>query len=170
MSDEEIVLIVDERNQVVGSAPRRVMRAQGLTHRATYILVFNSRGRIFVQQRTRTKDIYPGYYDVAAGGVVQAGEGYEVSALRELEEELGIRGKPLQRHFDFFYQSHDNRVWGRVFSCRHDGPFVLQKEEVASGEFMDPFEVIEHNRGRPFTPDSQYVLERYLKEHGKVRK
>ncbi|MBI1787012.1 MAG: NUDIX hydrolase, partial [Acidobacteria bacterium] len=39
----EIVTIVDERNRVVGSAPRPEMRARRLPHRATYILVFNSR-------------------------------------------------------------------------------------------------------------------------------
>ncbi|MEN8760379.1 MAG: NUDIX domain-containing protein, partial [Desulfobacterales bacterium] len=86
---EEIVTIVDEENRVVGAAPRSRMRGDGLPHRATYILVFNDEGEIFVQKRTTGKDIYPGYYDVATGGVVLAGESYDDAAMRELAEELG---------------------------------------------------------------------------------
>ena len=112
---EEIVTIVDEKNRVVGAAPRSRMRADGLPHRATYILVFNDEGELFVQKRTTGKDIYPGYYDVATGGVVLAGESYEDAAERELVEELGITGVRLRGHFDFFHEDAGNRVWGRVF-------------------------------------------------------
>ena len=71
---EEIVQIVDEQNRELGELPRRLMREQRLIHRASYILVFNAAGALFIQKRTSTKDVYPGYWDVAAGGVVQAGE------------------------------------------------------------------------------------------------
>ena len=81
----EIVQVVDEDNRETGAVTRREMRARGLVHRASYILVFNSRGELFVQKRTVSKDIYPGYLDVAAGGVVLAGESYEEAARRELE-------------------------------------------------------------------------------------
>ena len=47
-----------------------------LPHRSTYVLVFNSQGDLYVQKRTLTKDVFPGYFDVAAGGVVLAGETY----------------------------------------------------------------------------------------------
>ena len=56
---EEIVAIVDENNTVVGSAPRKEMRAKALPHRATYVLVFNSRGQLYVQKRTLTKMSFP---------------------------------------------------------------------------------------------------------------
>ena len=100
---DEIVTIVDEKNNVTGSAPRSVMRAKGLPHRATYVLVFSSTGELYVQKRTPVKDIYPGYYDVAAGGVVLADESYEDSASRELKEEMGIQGVSLTYLFDFYH-------------------------------------------------------------------
>src|SRR5262245_25954953 len=87
---EEIVAIVDAQNTVIGAVPRREMRAKNLLHRSTYILVCNSRGELYVQKRTLTKDVFPGYYDPATGGVVLAGESYEQGAVRELEEEMGI--------------------------------------------------------------------------------
>ena len=159
---DEIVLIVDKDNKVTGSTPRHQMRASGLPHRATYILVFNSLGELFVQKRTMTKDIYPGYYDVAAGGVVLAGEHYDESAKRELAEELGIKETDLTSHFTFFYQEDKNRVWGRVYSCIYDGELILQAEEVESGYFMSPLEVLALSKKEPFTRDGIYVLKRYL--------
>lgn len=159
---DEPVLIVDRDNREIGVAPRGEMRARGLIHRSTYLLVFNSRGDLFVQKRTLTKDVYPGYYDPVTGGVVQAGETYEQSAERELAEELGVRGVPLEALFDFFFEEGTCRVWGRAFSCVYDGEVTLQAEEVESGEFLPPEEILRRAEVQPYTPDGLYVLRRYL--------
>ncbi len=159
---DEIVAIVDEQNNVVGAAARRDMRAQRLPHRSTYILVFNSQGELYVQKRTMTKDVFPGYYDPAAGGVVLAGESYEEGAYRELEEEMGIRGVPLTWLFDFYYTDERTRVWGGVFTCVYDGAIVLQEEEVESGAFVPVETILQRTASESFTPDGLYVLHRHL--------
>lgn len=161
-TSQEIVAIVDENNREIGRTTRAEMRTRCLIHRATYILVFNSRNQLFVQKRTDTKDIYPGFYEIAAGGVVLAGESYEDSARRELQEELGVAADNLSHLFDHYHDDGKNRVWGRVFSCFHNGPFRLQEEEVASGEFKDMEEVQAMMREKPFCPDGVYILRRYL--------
>ena len=159
---DEIVTIVDEHNQVIGAVPRREMRAKRLLHRSTYILVFNSQGHLYVQKRTMTKDVFPGYYDAAAGGVVLAGESYEAGAARELAEEMGIQDVPLTQHFEFYFADDHNRVWGKAFSCVYDGDIVLQEEEVESGAFVPVNEILCRAHTEPFTPDGLYVLRRYL--------
>ncbi len=161
---DELVVIVDKDNKIIGYEPRSKMRNRGLRHRATFILVFNSKGELFVQKRTRTKDVYPGYYDVATGGVVVKGESYKKSAVRELGEELGVKDIVLTQLFDFYFEESGNSVWGRVYMCTCDGPFVLQKEEVESGEFCSVEEILRRSEQEPFTPDGLYVLKRYLKE------
>ncbi|UCH20491.1 MAG: NUDIX hydrolase YfcD [Deltaproteobacteria bacterium] len=161
-TQEEIVVIVDQNNNITGWAPRSEMRAKGLPHRAAYILVFNSKGELYVQKRTSVKDIYPGYFDVAAGGVVVAGESYEESARRELAEELGIRGVCLTRLFDFYHRVAANRVWGRAYRCVYDGKIVLQQEEVESGGFYTLDAVLQSGKHDSYTPDGFYVLQRYL--------
>ncbi len=161
---DEIVVIVDDENQVVGSAPRREMRAQRLPHRSTYILVFNTQGELYVQKRTMTKDVFPGYYDPAAGGVVLAGESYDESAQRELFEEMGIRDVPLTPLFIFYFTDEQTRVWGGVYSCVYDGDLVLQPEEVESGEFLAVEEILRRAHVEPYTPDGLYVLQRYLQQ------
>ncbi|MEW5974963.1 MAG: NUDIX hydrolase YfcD [Acidobacteriota bacterium] len=164
MTHDEMVVLVDDRNRITGQIRRWEMRAHRLLHRATYVLVFNSSGQLFVQKRTQTKDVYPGYWDPAAGGVVQVGESYEESAARELSEELGISDVALTRLFDFRFEDEASRVWGRAFSCVYDGDMKFQLEEVEGGEFLAPEEVINRAKSEPFTPDGLYVVQRYLKK------
>ena len=161
---DEIVTIVNEQNIVVGTAPRREMRTENLPHRSTYILVFNSQGALYVQKRTLTKDVFPGYYDPAAGGVVLAGESYEAGAVRELEEEMGIRGVPLTWLFDFYFTDERTRVWGGAFSCVYDGTVVPQEEEVEHVMVMTIEDILRRAETEPFTPDGLYVLRRYLEQ------
>lgn len=163
---DEIVTIVDEHNTVVGAAPRREMRAKNLPHRSTYILVFNARGELYVQKRTPSKDVFPGYHDPATGGVILAGESYEQGAVRELAEEMGIGNVALTWLFDFYFADERTRVWGGTFSCVYDGPLVLQEEEVESVTLMTPEEILRRAETELFTPDGLYVVRRYL-EHRK---
>lgn len=169
MADSERVAIVDRENRVVGSATRRQMRQDGLAHRATYIFVFDPAGLLYAQLRTPAKDVYPGYWDLAAGGVVVDGESYEDSARRELGEELGITGVPLEPWFDFLFEGDGNLVWGRAFGCVYEGPLRLQEEEVVRVERLDPRAVLAGILDRPFTPDSLAALRRRFEESGASR-
>ena len=162
----ERVIVVDRDNTPIGVAPRARVRAEGLVHRATYIFVISSRGELLVQRRTTIKDLYPGQLDAAAGGVVVAGESYEESASRELAEELGIEDAALERHFDFLFEDAGNACWGRVYLCRHDGPFRLQPEEVADAAFH-PVEQVLDGTLAPVTPDTLVALER-LRAQGAI--
>jgi 8-oxo-dGTP pyrophosphatase MutT (NUDIX family) len=163
--ENELVTIVDRENNEIGPLPRGEMRAGRLIHRASYILVFNSQGELYVQKRTLTKDVFPGYHDVVAGGVVAAGETYEECAERELEEELGISNVPLTPLFHFYYEDEHIRLWGAAFSCVYDGEMILQEEEVESGAFMKVEELMNLPETEPFCPDSLYVLRRYVADN-----
>ena len=157
---EEIVALVDANDRVIGEASRSRVRKEGLVHRVSYIFVFCAGGQLLLQKRTAIKDLYPGYYDAAAGGVLLAGETYEQSASRELQEELGIHA-PLKTHFDHYFDDGFNRYWGRVFSCEHEGPFTLQASEVQSVEFVDVEQVL-NGQYSPLTPDTLEVLDKWL--------
>ncbi len=160
---EEIVTVIDLADSVIDARPRKEVKKHGYTYRVTYILVFNSLGEVLVQKRTNTKDWCPGRFDLAAGGIIQFDESYELSAQRELKEELGIE-PPLTSHFDLFYDDLvapvKNRNWGRVFSCVHEGPFVLQRDEVASVEFMTVSDALSLDI-ELVTPDTRQVLIAY---------
>lgn len=164
---DEIIQIVDRHNRKIGHQPRSIMLAEKLIPRASYILVFNDKEELFLQKRTDTKDIYPGHWDVAAGGVVLADESYEDSAARELAEELGVRDVPLHFLFDLYYDAGGNRVWGRVFACRYNGPFVLQQSEVADGMFTSVENALFLKNREPFSPNGLEILYK-LQRHRQV--
>ena len=113
--------------------------------------------------RTLSKAIYPGYWDVAAGGMVLASETYAESAARELEEELGVSGVELIAHDHFFFEDTGNRLWCSAFSAVWDGPLILQPEEVLEARFIPVDQVMLEIEQKPYCPDSLAALKRYLK-------
>ncbi len=139
---DELVALLDSEGRVCGSAPRSVMRRDNLRHAATGVLVRNSSGDIYVHQRTSTKDVYPSYYDFAAGGVVAAGEDPYDAVVRELAEELGITGVELEKLPEGDYADDNTAYHAYLYSCVWDGPVVHQPEEVAWGAWMTPAELV----------------------------
>ncbi|MGZ7087697.1 MAG: NUDIX domain-containing protein, partial [Ilumatobacteraceae bacterium] len=99
---DELVDIVDDNDMVIASVTRAEMRAKRLQHRSVGIVVLSSDGRLLIHRRSPDKDIWPGWWDIAAGGVVTAGETYEDAARRELAEELGVAGVEME----YLCQSH----------------------------------------------------------------
>jgi len=162
---DELVDVVDEDDRVIETVTRREMRVRGLLHRCTYVIVRNSREDIYVHKRTDTKDVYPGMYDVTAGGVCAAGESYEDGAARELEEELGIFGVAPRFCFKHRYDGPGGRVWGAVYDVEWEGPIRHQPEEVAWGAFVQLDELEGMLREREVCPDSREVFQRWLREN-----
>jgi isopentenyl-diphosphate delta-isomerase len=158
-SDREAVVWVDRDDRVQGQLPRAELRARGLIGRCTFILLFNAAGELCVHRRTLSKALYPGYWDVAAGGMVAPGESYAESAARELAEELGVSGVPLREHGTFYFEEPGNRLWGAVFSARWDGPLQLQPEEVLEARFLAPAVILDQARTLPYCPDSLEALQ-----------
>lgn len=169
MSADELIDVVDEHDKVLTQATRREMRLRNLRHRCVYVLVFNSAGQLFVHQRTQSKDIFPGYWDVAIGGVLTAGEDYDTGARREVAEELGVRGVPLRRLFPMRYEDRENKVQGLVYSCTADQPFQFQASEIAAGEWLDLDVLLERTEHDKFCPDSLEALRLYLSKLEAVR-
>jgi len=161
-SDVERVAWVDRQDVLLGSLPRHELRERGLIGRGTFILLFNSAGELCVHQRTMSKALYPGYWDVAAGGMVSAAETYAESAARELAEELGVSGIELTAHERFYFEGPQNHLWCGVFSGVWDGPLQVQPEEVQRAQFMPVAEALRLSEQQPFCPDSLDALRRYL--------
>jgi len=156
----ELVDVIDEEGRTIGTATRREMRARRLPHRCVYLLVFNSRGELFIHLRTPTKDVYPDHWDIAVGGVLTAGETFDEGVRREALEELGV-SVAAEALFPFRYADPATVVQGMVYRAVHDGPFRLQPEEVVRGEFVALAEVAARAGREPFCPDGLAVLEQY---------
>ncbi len=89
LGQDELVDVVDDDDRVIGRATRaRSASATCCTGRLRGRALLARRGAR--SRRAETKDLWPGYWDIAVGGVVDAGEDYATAARRELAEELGI--------------------------------------------------------------------------------
>ncbi|HEX2383829.1 MAG TPA: NUDIX domain-containing protein [Acidimicrobiales bacterium] len=129
MEGPDLVDIVDESGRVVDTVTRAEMRARNLRHRAVGVLVRTAGGDVVVHRRSDWKDVWPGYWDLAFGGVLQPGEDWIDGARRELAEEAGIEAA-LDVLGTGTYEDDDVRVVGRIFVATHDGPFTFVDGEV----------------------------------------
>jgi len=136
---EEHFDVVDERDDVIGRAPRREVHARGLRHRAIHVLVFDRAGKLFLQKRSMIKDIAPGLWDSSCSGHLDAGEDYDAAARRELAEEIGVViDKPPARWFRIGACSETGWEFVWVYRLWFDGPLVLNPEEIEMGEWFRP--------------------------------
>jgi isopentenyldiphosphate isomerase len=139
---DELFDVVDEHDRVTGQMARREVHRLRLRHRAVHLLVVNRAGQVFLHQRSRQKDLFPGFWDSSAAGHVGAGEDYDGTAVRELEEELGCRPvKAPQRLFKIEAREETGREFVWVYRVEAEGPFTLQPDEIERGGWFAPAEI-----------------------------
>lgn len=87
---EEQFDVVNDRDEVVDVLSRSEVHRRKLLHRAIHVFVFRTDGRMLIHQRSSTKEEFPSVWTSSCSGHVSAGETYDESAPRELQEELGL--------------------------------------------------------------------------------
>jgi 8-oxo-dGTP pyrophosphatase MutT (NUDIX family) len=135
---EEIFDVVNELDEVIGQRLRRDVHRLGLRHRAVHVLVFNRKGQLFLQKRSMLKDCSPGLWDSSSSGHLDTGEEYDACAVREVREEIGVvlSNAPV-RLFKLPSSEETGQEFCWVYRAESEGPFVLQVEEIESGDWFD---------------------------------
>jgi len=132
------VEIVDDQDRPLGVMPLAEARRQALFHRTVLVLVYDARGRVFLQKRARTKTLYPGRWDLSAAGPVLAGESCEDAALRGLRQELGIGGALLTRLGKAPACPETGYGFTTLFAAGAcPGPLLPDPAEIEDGLFVD---------------------------------
>lgn len=152
----ELVDIVDAHDRVVRTVGRQQMRAERLRHRAVFVAVMHPDGRLLVHQRSELKDLWPGRWDLAVGGVVSSGETYDDAARREVAEEIGIESAPQPLNGGGSFDDADVALIGRCYLLVHPGPFTFADGEVVRAEWVHVQSVM--HDGRDYLPDSLALL------------
>ncbi len=141
----EYFWVVNKEDHVIGKETREKCHNTKLIHRSVYIFLNNSKKGIFIQKRSMMKDLYPGYYTGSASGHVTFGETYDQAALRELEEELGIKAQ-LKRIGKFkCFSEIDNEI-STVYLCNYDGDITINEDEISHGLFLNLKQIDEEIR------------------------
>lgn len=162
----EIFDVVDETDCVIDQRSRPEVHRLMLRHRAVHVLVFNSRGDVFLQKRSMTKDTHPGVWDSSSSGHVDSGEEYDACAVRELREEIGLElPRAPERLFkiEACEQTGMEFVW--VYRCESEGPFELHPEEISEGGWFAPAHVNEWLERTPQDFAPAFALIWQLRKH-----
>ncbi len=166
--EHEELPIVDENDIEVGSARRMEIHRRAWRHRAVHVLVVNSRGEVLLQRRSLMKDTYPGFWDISVGGHVGLDETYEEAAVRELEEELGVKAD-LKYQGKLEASAATGWEFVEVYACRHEGPFRPAAEEISELRWMRPSDALDRaalERAWPVTRSGLNTLRFYMKQAG----
>ena len=102
---EDLVVLVDENDRAIGSAPKLEVHERGLLHRAVSLLLRDDRGRFLLQRRASKKYHSAGLWSNTCCGHPRPGESNESAALRRLRDEMGIWEVKIRRVSAFLYRT-----------------------------------------------------------------
>lgn len=162
--------IVDEHDRPTGKLTTKAEAHQkGILHRLVAVYVFDTHGRLYVQDHKAS-----GLLDHSVGGHVAAGEDYVTAAAREAEEELSLINQNIQKLFTGLYsdERYDLTVQNTlqmhqfgIFECYPTSDWIFApNDEVEIITPMELSEVVRLMNETPgkFTPGFLNTMVKYL--------
>ncbi len=162
---DDLVDIVDEHDEVIGTETRGKVHMAGLLHREINIFFMTPRGELIFQRRSMAKDSNPGLLCTAVSGHVDAGMKYEDTAVKEMEEETGIKEnienliflKKLKVNFDGGVLGTKNHAFKKVYAYIFRGDIRDLRVEPGEGAgfeacMIDDFLNMDDEQRKKFTP------------------
>ncbi len=146
--------------------PKDEIHRDGDWHRSVHVWVATPDGLLLLQKRSIEKENHPGLWDISAAGHLSAGEDSRRAAVREIEEEIGLRVHPDElRYLATLRESFvlnggtylDNEIHDVFVVTRDVDPsaLVLQPGEVDEIALVAPAALME----RELVPhDAEYAL------------
>jgi len=157
----EMIDIVNEKDEVIGQAAHEEIYSSFFNRRIVHVLVFNQKGEMAMQFRSKKKLFCPHHWSTAVVGHVQAGEEYEEAAKREMFEEIGVN-----LNLEFFSKDTfrnpdqpDHIKFLSTYTAIHEGPFKINVEEVEKFDFfsLDQIQKMIDNKEK-FHPELLFLL------------
>ncbi len=184
----ELFDVLDEKGNPTGVIQERgVCHREGDHHATVHMWIIRPYPekcgwQILLQKRSQNKDSHPGCYDISSAGHISAGASPLPSALRELQEELGLQVAPedlcpIGLHpgsFDdtFYGIPFHDREFSHVYILKMDvkqEELTLQESEIESVLWMDLEECVkavqENTIHHCIYPDELQMVQNYLQSH-----
>lgn len=170
MLDHPPIQIVNEEDEPIGSMHIAEAHKRGAIHRVVRIMVENpDNHKILLQKRSPKMETWPNAWDNSAAGHVDVGEDYYEAALRELEEEVGIKADKLTEIGSYYTENTTPegvklKRFNKVYKYyTKESNFNVQQSEVAEVRWFDVAEVKQMIKDVPglMTDGSKYVIEKY---------
>lgn len=139
-ANTELVILVDEKDNPLGTMEKMEAHKKSLLHRAFSVLLFNGKHELLLQKRAVNKYHCGGLWTNTCCSHPHPGENIEKAAVRRLKEEMGIECK-LKKVFHFLYKAaFDNGLaeheFDHVFFGEFSGEPIIDTTEVADWKYM----------------------------------
>ena len=139
---EMIDVITPAGVQTGRSLSREAIHKNGTWHRTVHVWVVDEKGRrVLLQKRAAQKDAHPGMWDVSCAGHIESGHTSLRTAVRELEEELGLAVKAENLHRLCTIPSQFKLQDGRFVDNELVDVYLLKKEVACSDLALQAAEV-----------------------------
>ena len=169
MTEQEILVLVDDNDNELGTDTRENCHAgKGKRHRAYTALLFH-KGRMLLQQRSMKKLLWPGAWDVSFTSHVYPGETYQQAASRRARQELDAAVGELADVHSFVYfapqGANAENEFCRVLVGDFDGKIRPNADEMMSVRWVTVGEVRSDLASNPsaYTPWFRLTFEGFLK-------
>jgi len=157
---EEIALYNQEGQQIGGIERQTAHSDRRYLHGAVHIFLFNQNRELLLQLRSRNKILLPLRFDISAGGHIAFGEREDIAAMRELEEELGVREAKIEPLYQYIWEGRSEREYVFTYITFYDGKIDFLKEEIEEVRF---FKISDIKPDPIFTPNLLFELQLFKK-------
>lgn len=137
---EEYFDVVDQNDKVTSRLTRSEVHRRKLLHRAVHVFVFRCDGALLIHKRSATKEEFPSVWTSSCSGHVSAGEDYDGTAVRELQEELGI-DSVVQWLQKFSACSDTSNEFTVLYQCVSDAAVTPDPDEITAVQWMSIDEI-----------------------------
>lgn len=141
-TDAELIEILDEKSRPFMLMPREAALAQRLPYQMVLVVIRNREEQVYIHRRSDKKKSYGGLWSVSASGLVKAGEAVEDAAVRELSEELGVTGLPINLVATALPAPETDWAQVNLFVSSPANTIINpDPEEISAGMFVDEDEL-----------------------------
>lgn len=137
---EELILVDAADNEIGYESKGGCHDGAGKLHRAFSLFLFDSEGRLLLQQRSSGKRLWPGYWSNTCCSHPRRGESLPIATQRRLDDELNIQAD-IEFVYHFCYQAtfgdagSENELC-HVFLGRYSGTVRPNESEIDAVRYV----------------------------------
>lgn len=169
----KLLQLVDNQNGLIGYDTWQSCHGlQPKLHRGFTALVFNSKNELLIQQRSKQKPLWPGYWD-GISSHPRKGESLVRAAEKRLQEEMGFTCR-LKKTGQFVYKAKYNNLGYEWEDCailegKYDGKVKPDPNEVANFRWISWEKLKNEIAQKPdiFAPWFKIIIQK-MKPYGKT--
>lgn len=132
----EMLPLMEPSGLVYGQASRAWCHSGSrVLHPVVHLHIIDQEGRVYLQKRSKTKALLPGFWDTAVGGHITYGEYAQETLFREAAEELGLQAFNPVFLGTYVYETEWDREFVFIFAMQGHPQLSPDNAEVSEGKW-----------------------------------